>query len=80
MTWGTQGLSYSEYWALALAKVWSNTAKLPSSETMRELYEKSVEERGGYGKHVLFLIGERLPSGLSRPVLVLGLSFLSCRS
>ncbi|KAH0835007.1 hypothetical protein J3R83DRAFT_10731 [Lanmaoa asiatica] len=44
-----------KYSTLALAKVWSNMAKLPSSQTMRELFEKSVEERGGYGKHVLFL-------------------------
>ncbi|KAF8438900.1 hypothetical protein L210DRAFT_3612667 [Boletus edulis BED1] len=55
MTLGTQTFALSEYSTLALAKVWSNMAKLPSSQTMRERYDKTVEERGGYGKHVLFL-------------------------
>ncbi|KAI9573779.1 hypothetical protein HD554DRAFT_2052569 [Boletus coccyginus] len=44
-----------DYTTLAVAKVWTNTAKLPSSRTMRVLYEKTVEERGGYGKNVLFM-------------------------
>ncbi|KAG8221572.1 hypothetical protein J3R82DRAFT_1814 [Butyriboletus roseoflavus] len=61
LTLGTQSFSLSEYLTLALAKVWTNTAKLPSSQTMRELYQKTVEERGGYSKHVLFLGQERLP-------------------
>lgn len=51
---GTSSFIHAEYAALALAKVWTNKAKLPNSEMMRALYEKTVEERGGYGKYVLF--------------------------
>ncbi|KAF9229990.1 hypothetical protein BU15DRAFT_69582, partial [Melanogaster broomeanus] len=42
---GTQPFSYSDYLCLALAKVWSNTAKLPSSLTMRKMHEELVEDR-----------------------------------
>ncbi|KAN0088857.1 hypothetical protein V8E55_005914 [Tylopilus felleus] len=49
----------SEYTTLAVAKVWTNKAKLPTSQTMRTLYEKTVEERGGYGKYLLFLGSKR---------------------
>ncbi|KAH0836316.1 hypothetical protein J3R83DRAFT_7865 [Lanmaoa asiatica] len=52
---GARVFSSSDYAALALAKVWTNTAKLPSSPTMLALHEKEVEERGGYGKYALFL-------------------------
>ncbi|KAF8553187.1 FAD/NAD(P)-binding domain-containing protein [Imleria badia] len=51
---GTQSFVFSEYSTLALAKVWSNTAKLPNSQTMRALHDETVEERGGYGKYVMF--------------------------
>ncbi|KAF8556446.1 FAD/NAD(P)-binding domain-containing protein [Imleria badia] len=46
---------FAEYTAFALAKVWTNTAKLPNTQTMESLYNKTVEERGGYGKYLLFL-------------------------
>ncbi|KAN0086218.1 hypothetical protein V8E55_007352 [Tylopilus felleus] len=59
MTTGTQLFVLSEYASFALAKVWTNTAKLPSRQAMREWYDKTVEERGGYGKHVMFLGPER---------------------
>ena len=49
-----------DYTTLALAKVWTDTAKLPNSKTMRALYEKTVEERGGYGKYFFFFGPERL--------------------
>ena len=49
-----------DYTTLALAKVWTDTAKLPNSKTMRALYEKTVEERGGYGKYLFFFGPERL--------------------
>ena len=51
---GTSTFLSAEYTALALAKVWTNTAKLPNTETMQALYDKTVEERGGYGKYVMF--------------------------
>jgi hypothetical protein len=50
---------FLDYTTLALAKVWTNTAKLPNSRTMRALHEKTVEERGGYDKYVLYLGLER---------------------
>ncbi|KAF8553185.1 FAD/NAD(P)-binding domain-containing protein [Imleria badia] len=59
MTGATQVFVFSDYTTLALAKVWSNTAKLPNSQMMRTLHDKTVEERGGYGKHVMFLGPER---------------------
>jgi hypothetical protein len=45
--------SFGEYFAVALAKVWSGTAKLPSQHEMRKAHRRAVAERGGYGKGVL---------------------------
>ena len=59
VTLATVTFQILDYTTLALAKVWTNTAKLPSSQTMRALYEKTVEERGGYGKYFLYLGQER---------------------
>ncbi|KAJ7716349.1 hypothetical protein B0H14DRAFT_2643860 [Mycena olivaceomarginata] len=42
--------SFGEYFAVALAKVWSGTAKLPSQHEMRKAHRRAVAERGGYGK------------------------------
>ncbi|KAF9240424.1 hypothetical protein BU15DRAFT_45765 [Melanogaster broomeanus] len=56
---GTQPFSYSDYICLALAKVWSNTAKLPSSQTMWKMHDELVEDRGGYSKNLQFLGPER---------------------
>ena len=66
---GTSTFLSAEYTALALAKVWTNTAKLPNTETMQALYDKTVEERGGFGKYVLFLA----------PGQFFGVSFGPCR-
>ena len=52
-------ISSLEYTTLAMAKVWTGKAKLPNSRTMLALHEKTVEERGGYGKYVLFFGPER---------------------
>ena len=65
---------FLDYTTLALAKVWTNRAKLPNSQTMRALYEKIVEERGGYGKYVLFLGPQRFLGKPFLPFLVLGLT------
>ena len=51
---GVRSFILSEYTTLALAKVWTNKAKLPSTQTMRALHERTVEERGGYNKYFLF--------------------------
>ena len=69
-----------DYTTLALAKVWTNRAKLPNSQMMRALYEKSVEERGGYGKYVLFLGPQRYSGKPFLPCLALGLTLRSCHS
>ncbi|KAI9463494.1 hypothetical protein HD554DRAFT_2175592 [Boletus coccyginus] len=52
-------LGFFDYTTLALAKVWTNMAKPPRSQTMRALYDKVVEERGGHGKYFLYLDPER---------------------
>lgn len=49
----------SDYTAVALAKVWTNKAKLPSIEMMQAWCNKTVEERGGYGKYFLSFNAER---------------------
>ena len=59
VTSATPSFAALEYTTPALAKVWTNTAKLPNSQTMRALHQKTVEERGGYGKYFLFLGPER---------------------
>ncbi|KAF8556439.1 FAD/NAD(P)-binding domain-containing protein [Imleria badia] len=56
---GISPIVSTEYTALAVAKVWTNKAKLPDTQTMRALYEKTVAERGGYGKYVMFWGPER---------------------
>lgn len=50
-----RSFTYAEYLALALAKVWDNKAKLPSTETMWDLHWKRVNRYGGYVKHFQFL-------------------------
>jgi hypothetical protein len=50
-----QSETYAEYLSLALAKVWDNKAKLPSTEEMWRLHWARVDEYGGYGKHFQYL-------------------------
>jgi hypothetical protein len=50
-----QSETYAEYLSLALAKVWDNKAKLPSTEEMWRLHRARVDEDGGYGKHFQYL-------------------------
>ncbi|KAH7907114.1 hypothetical protein BJ138DRAFT_1215706 [Hygrophoropsis aurantiaca] len=64
MNLGTQSFSYSDYLSLALAKVWSNTAKLPSVSEMWRMYDKVLEDRGGHGKHFQFLGPTRLTANI----------------
>ena len=68
---GTLSFMYLDYTAVALAKVWTNKAKLPNTQTMLSSYEKTVEERGGFGKYVLFWGPERSEGNSTH-------SFLSC--
>lgn len=49
LTW-----TFGEYYAVALAKVWSGTAHIPNQQEMWKKYRSAVAERGGYGKGVLY--------------------------
>jgi hypothetical protein len=55
VNFGTQSETYAEYLSLALAKVWNNKAKLPSTEEMWRLHWARVDEYGGYGRQFQFL-------------------------
>jgi hypothetical protein len=59
---GMQSFTYAEYLSLALAKVWDNKAKLPSTEEMWRLHWARVDEYGGYGRHFQFLGAQRTDS------------------
>jgi len=52
---GMQAFTYAEYLSLALAKVWDNKAKLPSTKEMWRLHWARVEKQGGYGKYFQYL-------------------------
>ena len=59
-----------EYTSLALAKVWTGVAKLPSKQTMQDEHLPTIEKHGGYGKDALYLptkefISASLPQSLS---------------
>ncbi|KAH7921864.1 FAD/NAD(P)-binding domain-containing protein [Leucogyrophana mollusca] len=64
VNFGTQTFSYNNYLTLALAKVWSNTAKLPSVAGMWQMYDKVLEDRGGHGRHFQFLGPQRLAANI----------------
>ncbi|KAJ7148730.1 hypothetical protein C8R43DRAFT_1008568 [Mycena crocata] len=64
MNWGMQSFTYSEYLSLALAKVWSNKAVLPGTAELWKIYEQRVKDRGGYGRHLQFLGGERTSANI----------------
>ncbi|KAJ7628772.1 hypothetical protein FB45DRAFT_919211 [Roridomyces roridus] len=55
MNLGTVTWTLGEYFALAIAKVWSGKAMLPSQAEMWRVYREGVKARGGYGKGILFL-------------------------
>jgi len=56
---GMQSFTYAEYLSLALAKVWDDKAKLPSTEEMWRLHWARVDEYGGYGRHFQYLGAQR---------------------
>ncbi|KAJ7078504.1 hypothetical protein C8R44DRAFT_825339 [Mycena epipterygia] len=64
MNWGMQSFTYSEYLSLALAKVWSRKAVLPGTRELWRIYEERVKDRGGYGRHLQFLGGERTAANI----------------
>ncbi|KAF7303676.1 Dimethylaniline monooxygenase [Mycena indigotica] len=59
MNWGMQSFTYAEYLSLALAKVWSKKAVLPSTKELWRIYNNRIREREGYGRHLQFLGAER---------------------
>ncbi|KAJ7167640.1 hypothetical protein C8R46DRAFT_1093672 [Mycena filopes] len=54
MNQGTVTWTMGEYFALAYAKIWSGTAKLPNQARMWDDYRKEVASAGGYGKPLVF--------------------------
>ncbi|KAJ7723278.1 hypothetical protein DFH07DRAFT_971626 [Mycena maculata] len=64
MNWGMQSFTYSEYLSLALAKVWSRRAILPGTANLWRKYERRVQDRGGYGRHLQFLGNERTSANI----------------
>ncbi|KAJ7664682.1 hypothetical protein B0H17DRAFT_1211229 [Mycena rosella] len=54
MNLGTVTFTFGEYWAVALAKIWTGTAMLPSQQEMWKSYRATVTERGGYGKKLTY--------------------------
>ncbi|KAF8993635.1 hypothetical protein BDQ17DRAFT_1312173 [Cyathus striatus] len=55
MNYGLQAFTYAEFGSLAIGKVWSRTAFLPSKPRLWASYNAVVEERQGYGKHFQFV-------------------------
>ncbi|KAJ6567406.1 FAD/NAD(P)-binding domain-containing protein [Mycena vulgaris] len=52
---GTVTFTFGEYFAVALAKIWSGTAMLPNQAEMWKSYRAGVVARGGYGKWLTYL-------------------------
>ncbi|KAJ7122947.1 hypothetical protein C8R44DRAFT_158414 [Mycena epipterygia] len=50
MNLGTVTWTFGEYFAVALAKIWSGTAKLPNQAQMWKSYRADIAARGGFGK------------------------------
>ncbi|KAG9309498.1 hypothetical protein JVU11DRAFT_10469 [Chiua virens] len=59
---GLQTFPVADYTSLALAKVWTNTAKLPNGQIMRKASENSVRLRGGYGARFAWLGCDEFPA------------------
>ena len=53
--YGMQSFTYAEFVSLAIAKVWSGTADLPSRSELWHLYDQLYKSRGGYSKNFQFL-------------------------
>ena len=47
---GTQVFVYTDFLALAIAKVWAGKADLPGTTELWRRYDETVKYRGGYGK------------------------------
>ena len=60
---GVQVFVYTEFLALAIAKVWAGKADLPGTTELWRRYYETVKHRGGYGKRFQFLTPEEYESG-----------------
>ncbi|KAG6825595.1 hypothetical protein H0H93_000502, partial [Arthromyces matolae] len=60
-----QSFTYAEYEAVALTKVWSGTALLPSQDELWRQQKARVEELGGYGRHFQFVPNEKADGWLN---------------
>ncbi|KAJ6543948.1 hypothetical protein B0H19DRAFT_1169103 [Mycena capillaripes] len=54
MNYNTVTWSIGEYFAIAIAKIWSGKAMLPTQAEMWKSYRKDVAAKGGYGKALVF--------------------------
>ncbi|KAJ7122950.1 hypothetical protein C8R44DRAFT_785014 [Mycena epipterygia] len=50
MNYGTVTWTFGEYFAVALAKIWTGTTMLPNQAQMWKSYRVDIAARGGYGK------------------------------
>jgi hypothetical protein len=51
---GVQVFVYTEFLALAIAKVWAGKADLPGTTELWRRHDEAVKYRGGYGKQLQF--------------------------
>ena len=54
---------YTEFQALALAKVWAGKADLPGTTELWRRYDENVKNRGGFGKQLQFFTFEEYVGG-----------------
>ena len=60
---GVQVFVYTEFLALAIAKVWAGKADLPGTTELWRRYDETVKYRGGYGKQFQFFTPEEYKRG-----------------
>ena len=72
---------YTEFLALAIAKVWAGKADLPGTTELWRRYDETVKYRGGFGKNFQFFTPEEYEGGLILYCIVSLLIFLcSCNA
>ena len=61
---GPYAFTFAEYLSLAIAKVWAGKADLPNTTELWRRYDKSVKDRGGYGKVFQFLDAKQMKGNI----------------
>ena len=57
---GPYSFTFAEYVSLAVAKVWAGKADLPDTTELWRRYDKTVKDRGGYGRLFQFLDAKQM--------------------